>query len=197
MAELRQRAQREQAGTPDSFTPHAAAEAPATAIGRQAPTAAPAPRRPSWQDRLKSLGPIGVFLAYLLGKLKFLGIALKLGWPFLKTGGTMLLSTWLYAKFFGWSFAAGFVLSIFVHEMGHVYVMWRLGVPLSAPLFIPFCGAVIFAKRGGKSAWEDALIGIGGPLGGTLAALFCLLLYNVTRSPLMLALADVGFLINL
>ena len=35
------------------------------------------------------------------------------------TGGTMLLSVAVYAFIFGWRYAAGFVLLLLVHELGH------------------------------------------------------------------------------
>jgi Zn-dependent protease len=89
------------------------------------------------------------------------------------------------------------VLCILAHEMGHVYVAWRMGVPVTAPIFIPGFGALILQKRRARSAWDEALIGIGGPVAGTLAGLFCLLIYQRTGSRLMLALADTSFFINL
>jgi Zn-dependent protease len=174
-------------------------EPPAPVLEAAAPrVAAPlAPARPSLPERLRRLGPIGVGLAYLFGKLKYFSLALKFGLPALKTGGTMLISMWVYSQLFGWWFAVGFVLSILAHELGHVYVAWRMGVPVTAPIFIPGFGALILQKRRARSAWDEALIGIGGPVAGTLAGLVCLLMYYRTGSQLMLALADTGFFINL
>ena len=37
----------------------------------------------------------------------------------LTTGGTMLLSVVVYAFVFGWRYAVGFVVLLFIHEMGH------------------------------------------------------------------------------
>ncbi len=108
----------------------------------------------------------------------------------------MFISAWLYATQYGWPFAIGFVISIFVHEMGHVFVAWQQGMPVSAPVFIPFMGAVVFSKRAG-SAWAQAIMGIGGPVGGAIAATACWGIYALTGSGLMLGLAYVGFLINL
>jgi Zn-dependent protease len=160
---------------------------------------APAPR---WQQWLKRFGPVGTLLIYLLGKAKVLLVGLKflkLGYllTFLKTGGSMLLSIAVYAAGMGWPFAVGLVLTIFVHEMGHVYAAWRLGVPVSAPVFIPGFGAFILQKRSAKSAWDEALIGIGGPVGGTLAGLVCLAIFWLTGHRFFLVLAYVTFLINL
>jgi Zn-dependent protease len=135
-----------------------------------------------------------VLLATLL---KYLPLLLKFGLVALKTGGTMLLSIWFYAFRFGWWFALGFVLCILVHELGHVFAAWRLGVPVSAPIFIPGMGALILQKRAARSAWDEALIGIGGPVAGALAGLACLVLYQVTGNPMMLGLAYFDFLINL
>jgi Zn-dependent protease len=173
------------------------------------PTAAPPADEESqggWSSWVKRLGPVGILLGFLLGKLKILaGVGkfilpalklLKLG-KILTTGGTMLLSIVVYAQRWGWWFAAGFVLTILVHEMGHVYVAWRMGVPVSAPIFIPGFGALILQKRAARSAWDEALIGIGGPVGGTIAGLVCWLAYLVTGHELMLGLAFTTFLLNL
>ena len=43
---------------------------------------------------------------------------LKFG-KLLTTGGTMLLSVAAYAFVFGWRYAVGFVVLLFIHEMGH------------------------------------------------------------------------------
>src|SRR4051794_24798464 len=69
---------------------------------------------------LGSLGVVGVLLLKFLGKLKFIILpVLKFLPAILKTGGTMLLTIWVYAMAFGFWFAVGFVLLIFVHESGH------------------------------------------------------------------------------
>jgi hypothetical protein len=41
---------------------------------------------------------------------------------------TMLPSIGLYWTAYGWRFAVGIVLSIYVHEMGHVAVLRRFGI---------------------------------------------------------------------
>ena len=77
--------------------------------------------------------------------LKFGGILLKL--KVFTTAASMLVSIAAYAWIFGWSFAVGLVLLIFVHELGHVIELRRQGVPASAPLFIPFLGAVVGMRQ--------------------------------------------------
>jgi len=138
------------------------------------------------------LSKLKTIAAVVLPALKFL----KLG-KILTTTGSMFVSVWLYSLAFGWSFAAGFVLLIFVHEMGHVFVAWRQGLPISAPIFIPFMGALIIAKAEDKSAWNAAVMGIGGPIAGSIGALACWWIYANTQNELFLGLAYVGFMINL
>ncbi|WP_270169624.1 site-2 protease family protein [Paenibacillus sp. SYP-B4298] len=94
-------------------------------------------------------------------------------------------------------FAVGFVLLILVHELGHVWAAKRKGLPVSAPLFIPFIGALITMKRHPKDAATEAYIALGGPLLGTLGAMAVYIAGVVLDNPLLFVLANVGFLINL
>lgn len=130
-------------------------------------------------------------LYFLAAGLKFAGLG-----KVLLTGGSMLLSVWAYSTIFGLWFAVGFVILIFVHEMGHVYAAVRCGIKASAPIFIPFMGALIFTRMG-KGKKMDAIVGIGGPVAGTLGSAVCALIFLATRSDYFLGLAYVGFLLNL
>jgi Zn-dependent protease len=121
---------------------------------------------------------------------------LKLGKIFV-TGGTMLLSVFAYAWFFGWWYAVGFVLLIFVHEMGHFVAARQRGLRVGAPTFVPFVGAWVELKDRPHDAAMEAYIGIAGPVAGTLGALVCLYLARNYNSQLLLALAYAGFFINL
>src|SRR5438552_13895726 len=140
------------------------------------------------------LGVLGVLLlkfkAVLLPALKFLPVLLK-------TGGTMLLTIWLYAQTWGWWFALGFVLLIFVHECGHLLAARRLGLKVGAPVFIPFMGAFIALKEAPRNAWMEACVGIGGPLLGSLGALICNALGEFFAAPIFIALAWFGYFLNL
>jgi Zn-dependent protease len=86
----------------------------------------------------------------------------------LKTLLTMLIAVWAYGTIWGIPFAVGFILLIFVHELGHGLVMRQQGIPAGAPVFIPFVGAVIAMKGMPRDAYVEALVGIGGPALGTL-----------------------------
>lgn len=131
----------------------------------------------------------------VLGKAKVLVPLFKV----LKLGTllTMLIAVWAYAQIWGAAFATGFVLLIFVHEMGHALVMKHQKIPAGAPVFIPFVGAVIAMKGRPRDAWVEALVGIGGPVLGSAGALGCLVVAWLTSSAFWYALASTGFLINL
>lgn len=153
------------------------------------------PPKPTWADRLKkTLGPVGAALV-VMGK--FFAPILKFLPLILKTGGTMLISIWVYTQIWGWKFAAGFVLLIFIHECGHLLVAKKFGLKVSAPMFIPFMGAVIALKDAPRDAWMEACVGIGGPLLGALGAGVCYALFWPTQNPLFLAVAYSGFFLNL
>ncbi len=157
----------------------------------------PPPVRPdgTWKKRLASLGSIGVVLAFALGKLKLLIPLLKL--TKLSTLLSMMVAVWAYAMLWGLPFALGFVLLIFVHEMGHALVMQQQGIRAGAPVFIPFVGAVIAMKSLPRNAWVEALVGIGGPVLGSVGALVCLMVGWAGGSLFWYGLAYTGFLINL
>lgn len=128
-------------------------------------------------------------LALLLGGAKF--------GKLLPTAGSMLLSIGAYALMFGWRYAVGFVLLIFVHEMGHYIAALRRGLDVGAPMFIPFVGAWVELKSLPHDAETEAYVGLGGPFIGTLGALVCFGLAREFDSSLLLALAYAGFFLNL
>src|SRR3954462_6876857 len=160
------------------------------------------PRPVTWWDRVKkALAPIGmvfVFIAKFFAKVKFLLLpVLKFLPVILKTGGTMILSIGFYAVAWGWQYAVGFVVLIFIHECGHLVVARRFGLNVGAPVFIPFMGAFIALKDAPRNAWMEAWVGIGGPLFGAAGALACDFIYLATGNELFRALAYSGFFLNL
>ena len=82
---------------------------------------------------------------------------LKLG-KVLMSAGTMLASIAVYALFYGWRFAAGFVALLLVHEAGH-YLAQRRGLDVGLPTFIPFVGAWIQLKEMPHDAETEAYVG--------------------------------------
>jgi len=148
------------------------------------------------RSQLKKLGGLLAPLAVLIAKGKVLILALaKI--KAVSTLGTMFVSIAAYALAFGWPFAVGFVLLLLIHEMGHVIQLRREGVEASAPIFIPFVGAVIAAKSMGEDAAAEARVGLAGPILGTAGTLVPLAIWLATGSDLWRALAYIGFFINL
>jgi Zn-dependent protease len=154
---------------------------------------AQAPRR-GWLGRL---GGIGVAIVAFFGKIKLVLIALTKV-KFLVTAGSMAVSIVAYASIWGWKFGVGFVLLLLVHEYGHVIQLRREGVKdVSAPVFIPFLGALIWAKSLGGDAAAEARTGLAGPILGSVGALACLVVFAVTGEEFWQALAYTGFFLNL
>ena len=143
-----------------------------------------------------ALAAVGLVLAKLGAKAKLLLVAL----PKLKlfsTSASMLVSIAAYQLIFGWPFAVGFVLLLLLHELGHVFQLRREGIEASAPMFIPFMGAVISAKSMGDDAAAEARVGLAGPILGSVATLVPLGIWLATGADFWQALAFIGFFLNL
>ncbi len=110
---------------------------------------------------------------------------------------TFLVSLAAYTSIWGWRFALGFMVLLFIHEMGHVVQLRREGVPASAPLFVPFLGAYVGMKGMPENAWAEAKVGLAGPVLGTAGALACFGLAAFTDSDLLRAVAYTGCFLNL
>jgi Zn-dependent protease len=164
--------------------------APPVPVATTTPEAIHQPRAEN-KSLLQKIGTGIVALAYAAFKFKFLLFGA------LKTSFSMLLMIWVYSWIFGWPFAAGLVFLIFVHEMGHVVAAKLLGIPVSAPLFIPFLGAAIVMKQSPRDAWTEALMAYGGPLAGCIGSWICWAIALQLDERWVMAVAAVSFLINL
>ena len=121
--------------------------------------------------------------------------ALKLG----KIGGTlitMLISLAAYGALYGWRFALGFILLMFAHEMGHFLAARQRKLAVGAPTFIPFVGAWIELKEQPMDVETEAYVAMAGPFVGTIAATSVYLWGSHVGSPLLIAVAYSGFLLN-
>ncbi len=154
-------------------------------------------RSGSFTERAKKyLGPIAIAVIAFASKAKAILLLLpKI--KVLSTSATMLVSIAAYSLIWGWSFAAGFVILLLVHEMGHVFQLRREGIEASAPMFIPFMGAFVAAKSMGDDAGAEARVGLAGPVLGSIACLVPLVIWQVTGNEFWQALAFVGFFLNL
>jgi Zn-dependent protease len=150
------------------------------------------PHRPLRDLARRIGGGVAALGAFLL---KFGALLFKL--KFVMVAGSMLVSIGAYALLGGWWFGVGIVGLLFFHELGHVLALRRQGVPASAPLFIPFLGAVIGMKQMPENAWREAEVALAGPVLGSLAAAVVWAAAAYEHSQFLTALAFVGFFLNL
>jgi Zn-dependent protease len=171
---------------------------PQSPAGYYPPTYAPEPagKPPVWKRAGGLIVAAGLLLFKFAAQLKGLLLLLpKL--KILATSASMLVSIGAYTLIWGWRFAVGFVVLLLVHEMGHVFQLRREGIKASAPMFIPFVGALVAMKEMPKDAAAEARVGLAGPVLGSLGALVPLGIYALTGNELFQALAFVGFFLNL
>ncbi len=164
------------------------------------PDAADEQQKHSWVKRAGALGG----LVLVLWKFKFLlvfvltkGKLLLLGLTKSSTLFSMILSMGVYWTAWGWKFALGLVLSMYVHEMGHVAALQRYGIKATAPMFIPGLGAMVRLDQYPANPAEDARVGLAGPLWGLGAAAFAYAVFVATAIPFWAAIARTGALLNL
>ncbi len=151
----------------------------------------PAPGGRSWWSSGLGLGATVALL--LAGKLKFL----LLGLSKLSTVASMFGFIAVYWAIHGWPLAVGIAVSIYVHEMGHVAMLRRLGIHADAPLFIPGVGAVVMLKQHIADPVVNARIGLAGPVWGLGATVAAWLGYLVMGTPIWLAIAEISGFLNL
>jgi Zn-dependent protease len=149
---------------------------------------------------LAGLGALGALLAkfkwgllFLLGKGKLLLAGLFKAKTFL----SMALALGVYAVAFGWKFALGLVISIYIHEMGHVAWLRHYGIPATAPMFVPGLGAYVRLHQRPATVGEDARVGLAGPVWGAAAAVGALALGLAIEAPILVAIGGFGAYINL
>ncbi|MGH2916243.1 MAG: site-2 protease family protein [Solirubrobacteraceae bacterium] len=157
------------------------------------PPTAP-PHRPSFIRR--RLAPIGIALLAFAAKIKSI-LLLLANFKVLVTAGSMAVSVAAYATIWGLRFAVGFVILLLVHECGHVIALRREGLRASAPMFIPFLGAVISARSLGDNALAEARVGLAGPILGSIGAGACLAIWGFTGDDFWRALGYTGLFLNL
>ncbi|MGC2657031.1 MAG: site-2 protease family protein, partial [Bryobacteraceae bacterium] len=174
---------------PPDTVQHRSVQARINDLNQQVTVAPAHPQKQGWKKGAAGLGPI----ALALWKFK----ALLLGLTKIGTLLTMLLSLGVYWKLWGFPFALGLVLSIYIHEMGHVLALRRYGIPAGAPMFIPGFGALILLRGRSLDPVQDSRVGLAGPIYGFGAAVICLAVALLTGSHMWGAIAYFGAIMNL
>jgi Zn-dependent protease len=175
---------------PEDTVQHRTIQARIDEIDRQRSVSAGSTPAGDWRQKVgMGVGPL-LLLALTKGKFLLLGLT-KIG-----TLLTMLASLGVYWAIYGWAFALGLVVSIYIHEMGHVAAIRRYGFPASAPMFIPGFGAFIQLRGIRLPPIPEARVGLAGPLYGFGAAVAALGCYYATRAPIWAVIAHLGAIIN-
>jgi Zn-dependent protease len=143
------------------------------------------PRGTDWAGRIRKL--VGPVIALVIAAAKFGFVLVKFS--------SIFIAIAAYALIFGWKFAVGFVLLIFIHELGHFIEAKREGLSPKLPVFIPFLGAYVQYTRG--NPWQTVRVAIAGPILGGAAAAVCFAFAQSNDSRLLYALAYTGFFLNL
>jgi Zn-dependent protease len=161
------------------------------------PSVAPPPKR-GWRAAGGAVGALALLalkfkgLLLVLLNLKWLFLAPKLLFSF----GSLFISIWFYALFFGWKFGVVFVLLILVHELGHYMTFRNFGISASLPFFIPGFGAFVAARGPAPSLTIEAIATLAGPVYGLAASGVCYAVALSTHAPFWFAAAYVGFFLN-
>jgi len=187
---------------PEGSRQHATIAARIDALAAHATTITKAPAPPAtgpwgWLGGLGALGAViwkfKFLLAALLGKGKLLILGLTKASTFL----SMLLAFGVYWTAWGMWFALGLVLSIYVHEMGHVAALRRFGLQATAPMFVPGLGAFIRLRGRELPPFQNARVGLAGPIWGLGAAVAALAIGRFGGGPMWIAIAHTGAWLNL
>lgn len=165
------------------------------------PAPAPAPthskQRLGWVAGLLAAGGMLLKFKWVVVFLLSKGKLLLVGLTQAKTFLSMSIALGVYVVAYGWKFALGLIVSIYIHEMGHVAWLRHYGIPASAPMFIPGLGAFVRLKQHPATAAQDARVGLAGPVWGAGAALGFLVIGWLAGWPTWVATARVGAWINL
>jgi Zn-dependent protease len=164
-------------------------------------SAVPAPAagvRHAWKNGGVAAALVAVVLKFktLLLIVLTKGKLLLLGFTKLPTLLSMAAYGGYYWTRWGWPLALGFLLALYVHEMGHVIVLRRYGVKVGAPIFIPGFGAFVMLKQVLNNPRENARTGLAGPLYGLAATLLAYGAYLATGRTTLGAIAALSGVIN-
>jgi Zn-dependent protease len=109
-----------------------------------------------------------------------------------------LVSLGFYALIFkSWPLAVGVIVCIYIHEMGHVFVLRQLGIPASPPMFIPGLGAFVALRESPSTPHADARVGLAGPVWGLGSALVAYGAFFATGNRVFGGIAQFTGLMNL
>lgn len=111
--------------------------------------------------------------------------------------GLAAASVMAYSLLFSWEFAVIVILSLVIHEYGHVWAMRAVGIPTKGFYLIPFIGGAAVPERAFASRLEEHFVAIAGPVFGLGQALLLHALFLASANPLFGAVAAWVAVLNL
>lgn len=103
----------------------------------------------------------------------------------------------LWDLFFSWQFVVLLMLTIFIHESGHVWAMRRMGMKTKGFYFVPLLGGAAVPDGMFPSRGAESYIAIMGPIWGGLFAIPTLAAWYVTSNPLWAGITGWIAMLNL
>jgi membrane-associated protease RseP (regulator of RpoE activity) len=110
---------------------------------------------------------------------------------------SLLVTFWTQSCLFGTTFATAFSFILATHEAGHLIAGRYFNISLYWPIFIPKVGALVVLKKEIPTVYEDAWLGISGPIGGFSATVLINLLAVYTNSSDLKFCATAGYAMHL
>jgi Zn-dependent protease len=102
-----------------------------------------------------------------------------------------------YSWMFTWEFSVILIISLVIHEYGHVWAMRTIGIPTRGFYLIPFVGGAAVQERAFKSRLEEVFVSLAGPAFGLAQATLLYALFVVTGHPLLGAVTAWVAVLNL
>jgi Zn-dependent protease len=115
-------------------------------------------------------------LALLVGLLIFMAVAHPKA---LSAGAEVLGPNDVEA--YGVASIVGVVVQILVHELGSIFALWRMKVPVKLRFFGLGATATASLDAVPRNVWRDAVVGLAGPLTGAIVAGLLVVVYGITR----------------
>ncbi len=146
----------------------------------------PASSNRLWAEQL-AMG-LGLLIALLVFMACFHPALLSVGANVLTTG---------YLPAYGWASAIGVFLHLVIHEAGTLLMARGLKIPIQFRWFAFGANATAILESQPRQVWRDALVGMAGPLAGSMASVLCAVVFDFTGNPFFLGMASVGYFYNL
>jgi len=99
--------------------------------------------------------------------------------------------------FVGWELSTLILLTVFLHELGHIQAMKKIGIKTKGFYFVPFLGGISVPEKCFPDYKSESFVAIGGPLAGFVFSVLAISAYFVFQYPIFLGAAAFMLFVNL